>query len=145
MPHNTRSKALPLFYSSDNLEKFFRNREWGEPLCDCVEVMVDNLVASYVDEWVEKLVDFEEVVEMAGEERQTMMDYARPPLHGVASSISRPNVAPNNFEIKPQVIQMVQNQVQFGGKPYEDSNAHIASFLEICNTFKINGVSEDAI
>ena len=39
---------------------------------------------------------------------------------------------------------MVQ-QSQFGGNAVEDPNAHLATFLEICDTIKMNGVSEDAI
>ena len=39
---------------------------------------------------------------------------------------------------------MVQ-QGQFGGNPTEDSNAHLTNFLKICDTIKMNGVSEDAI
>ena len=34
---------------------------------------------------------------------------------------------------------------QFGGSQVKDPNAHIASFLEICDTFKHNGVANDAI
>ena len=75
----------------------------------------------------------------------TMSDYARPDLRGTESSIVRPAVAANNFEIKPNIIQMVQQFVQFDGLQDEDPNAHLANFLEICDTFKINGVTTDAI
>ena len=77
--------------------------------------------------------------------QRTMNDYAKPSLDGTQTGIIRPTIAANNFEIKSSIIQMVQQSVQFGGLPDEDPNAHIASFLEICDTFKINGVTEDAI
>ncbi|KAL5854430.1 hypothetical protein ACOSQ4_004232 [Xanthoceras sorbifolium] len=64
---------------------------------------------------------------------------------GNQSSIRRPPVAANNFEIKPVIIQMIQNTVQFGGMPIDDPNSHLERFLEICDTFKQNGVSDDAI
>ena len=63
---------------------------------------------------------------------------------GNSNSIMRPTIEANNFEIKPAVIQMV-SQYQFGGLPSEDPNAHLATFLEIHDTFKMNGVSTDAI
>ncbi|XP_063946250.1 uncharacterized protein LOC135151588 [Daucus carota subsp. sativus] len=56
-----------------------------------------------------------------------------------------PAIAANTFEIKSGTIQMVQNSVQFGGSPTEDPNMHIRDFIEICDTFKFNGVTEDAI
>src|SRR5262249_49639079 len=86
----------------------------------------------------------ESTIEMA-EAQRTMMDYTKPSFDGTNSSITKPMVIATNFEIKPAIIQMIQNTVQFGGLPSEDSNAHIASFLEICDTFKANGVSNDAI
>ena len=67
-----------------------------------------------------------------------------PNLGDNLSSIVRPTVDANNFEIKPAIIQMV-SQFQFGGLPSEDPNAHLAQFLEICDTFKMNGVGLDAI
>ena len=39
---------------------------------------------------------------------------------------------------------MVQNN-QFGGLQGEDPYAHILTFLNMCATFKINGVTDDAI
>ena len=39
---------------------------------------------------------------------------------------------------------MVQNN-QFGGLQGEDPYAHILTFLNVCATFKINGVTDDAI
>ena len=40
---------------------------------------------------------------------------------------------------------MIQQTVQFGGLLQEDPNVHIANFLEICDTFKHNEVTDDAI
>ncbi|KAK5835958.1 hypothetical protein PVK06_011684 [Gossypium arboreum] len=75
----------------------------------------------------------------------TMYDYAKLTLTGTESSIVRPAVAANNFELKPNTIQMIQQFVHFDGLQDEDPNAHLVSFLEFCDTFKINGVSDDAI
>src|SRR5215470_7224122 len=73
------------------------------------------------------------------------MENAQQLLNGTKSNNPPPMVATDTFEIKPAIIQMIQNTVQFGGLPSEDPNSHIASFLEICDTFKANGVSNDAI
>src|SRR5262249_32379838 len=86
----------------------------------------------------------ESTTEMA-EAQRMMMDYAKPSFDRTNSSIARPTVAANTFEIKPAIIQIIQNTMQFGRLPSEDPNAHIASFLEIYDTFKSNRVSNDAI
>ena len=75
---------------------------------------------------------------------RALQEYTMPNLGDNLGSIVRPNVDANNFEIKPAIIQMI-SQFQFGGLPSEDPNAHLAQFLEICDTFKMNGVSSDAI
>jgi hypothetical protein len=50
-------------------------------------------------------------------------------------------VGDRNFELKPALINMVQAN-PFSGKPNEDANAHL---LEVCRTFTIRGVTDDAI
>ncbi|XP_039117937.1 uncharacterized protein LOC120253705 [Dioscorea cayenensis subsp. rotundata] len=40
---------------------------------------------------------------------------------------------------------MIQNSVQFDGLADEDPHADLARFIQICSTFKINSVSDDAI
>ena len=66
-------------------------------------------------------------------------------VNGAISSIRRPAIQANNFEIKPAIIQMIQQTVQFEGLSQADPNVHIANFLEICDTFKHNRVIDDAI
>ncbi|KAL6568028.1 hypothetical protein OROHE_003712 [Orobanche hederae] len=73
-----------------------------------------------------------------------LRDYALPQINANFSRIRRPTIQTNNFEIKPAIIQMVQAS-QFCGLANNDPNAHIASFLEICDTFKNNGVTDDGI
>ena len=50
----------------------------------------------------------------------------------------------NNFELKPALISMVQQQ-QFGGSPSEDPNWHFSKFLQLCGTIKMNGVDHNVI
>jgi hypothetical protein len=46
------------------------------------------------------------------------------------------NIGDGSFELKPALINMVQ-QSPFCGKASEDANAHLQHFLEIYNTFTI--------
>ena len=73
-----------------------------------------------------------------------LQEYTMPNPEDNLSSIVKPNVDANNFEIKPAIIQMI-SQFQFGGLLTEDPNAHLAQFLEMCDTFKMNRVGPDAI
>ena len=74
-----------------------------------------------------------------------LYEYIRPRPNDTQSSIRRPPIQANNFEIKPAFIQMIQNTAQFSGLANENPNDHLTQFLELCDTFKHNGVSEDAI
>jgi hypothetical protein len=53
-------------------------------------------------------------------------------------------VGDGNFELKPVLINMVQASPS-SGKPNEDANTHLQHFLEVCRTFTIRGVTDDAI
>ena len=77
--------------------------------------------------------------------RRAMKDYLAPSLDGCASSIVRPPIQANNFELKTSLIQFVQNNCQFSGLPTEDPNEHISTFLEIYDMVKMNGATDDAI
>ncbi|XP_052290832.1 uncharacterized protein LOC127900267 [Citrus sinensis] len=79
------------------------------------------------------------------EDAKPLRDYVVPTMNAPRSSIARPAVQANNVEIKPAIIQMIQTSIQFAGMPNDDPNAYIANFLEICDTFKQNDVSDNAI
>jgi hypothetical protein len=54
------------------------------------------------------------------------------------------NVGDGSFELKPALINMVQQSL-FCGKASEDANAHLHQFLEICSTITIRGVTQDVV
>ncbi|CAM8953685.1 unnamed protein product [Rhodiola kirilowii] len=71
-----------------------------------------------------------------------LKDYSTPSLTGFRSPIAPPGVDAPQFELKTALINMVGNTAFSGiGNP----NAHLTSFLEICETFKINNVPKEAI
>jgi hypothetical protein len=54
------------------------------------------------------------------------------------------NIRDGSFKLKLALINMVQ-QSPFYSKASEDANAHLQHFLEICSTFTIRGVTQDAV
>ncbi|XP_061358662.1 uncharacterized protein LOC133302860 [Gastrolobium bilobum] len=59
-------------------------------------------------------------------------------------SVVRLTVEPNNFELKPALVQLVQKEL-FSGTSAEYPYLHIENFLLLSDTVKINGVTRDAI
>ena len=73
-----------------------------------------------------------------------MRDYFRSIVNDYYYGIRHQPINANNFELKLALINMVQEN-QYRGLPHEDLNVYLATFLEIANTIKMNGVIEDVI
>ena len=73
-----------------------------------------------------------------------MDDFATPSFDGYGSSVRQPEIAVS-FEIKSSIIHMVENSVSFHGLANEDPHAHVAHFLRLCATFKIQRCTDDAV
>ena len=73
-----------------------------------------------------------------------MEDFWRPVIQAEYSAVRQPAVEANNFELKPALITMVQ-QNQFTGHPTKDPNEHLGKFLRMANTVRLNGVRPEVI
>ena len=77
-------------------------------------------------------------------EQDTMEDLWSSFIHNKYSAIKPPTIIANDFELKPALITMVQ-QNQFAGHPTENPNEHLGRFLRIADTIKVSGVKPEAI
>ena len=86
------------------------------------------------------------LAEMDGEpaRRVTLEDFSNTATPQFFMSIARPEVQAANISYLHSLIQLIQGNL-FHGLPSEDPYAHLASYIEICNTVKIAGVPEDAV
>ena len=73
-----------------------------------------------------------------------MEDFWKLVIRDDYSAVRQPAIEENNFELKPALIIMVQ-QNQFTGHPNDDPNEHMGRFLIMANTVKLNGVRPDVI
>ena len=60
------------------------------------------------------------------------------------NNIVAPATNRNNFELKPSLLLVVQ-QNQFSGSPIDNPNFHLSVFVQYADTVKANGVSPEAI
>ena len=74
-----------------------------------------------------------------------LYDYIQPKLNDVQSNIRRPPNQAETFEIKPEFIHMIQKLHQFSGLPSKNPYDHLVQFLQLYDTFKYSGASDDAI
>ena len=67
----------------------------------------------------------------------TLKEYATPSTDEPQAIIVYPTVEGNNFNIKPALLNLVQ-QNPFSGSPTQDPNLHISTFLRLSGTLKAN-------
>jgi len=75
--------------------------------------------------------------------QKTLLDYSAPSASNIFVGLEV-STGGENFEIKMGLITTVQAS-PFSGQANEDASAHLQQFLELCNTFVIKGISQDAI
>jgi len=76
--------------------------------------------------------------------RVTLEDYSSSTVPQFFTSIARLEVQAHNITYPHSLIQLIHGNL-FHGLPNEDLYAHLATYIEICNTVKIVGVAEDAV
>lgn len=73
---------------------------------------------------------------------RTLGDYFSPITTDPPSCIVLPTTTAAQFEIKPQIFQLLPN---FQGMDSEDPFMHIKDFLEICSTFKFQNFPDESV
>ncbi|XP_062080318.1 uncharacterized protein LOC133785073 [Humulus lupulus] len=81
----------------------------------------------------------------ADDRAREIREYAAPMFNELNPGIVRPEIQAPQFELKPVMFQMLQTVGQFSGMPTEDPHLHLRSFLEVSDSFKLQGVSEAAL
>ena len=77
-------------------------------------------------------------------EQNTMEDLWKSFIQDKYLAVKQPEIDANDFELKPALIAMVQ-QNQFTGHSTENPNEHLGRFLRIANSVKLNGVKPEVI
>ncbi|KAK9033768.1 hypothetical protein V6N11_049952 [Hibiscus sabdariffa] len=112
-----------------------RNNNNGQPPADGQELpaQADGVIAPPTQQMNQQLP------------ARTVRDYLVEDLEGLNPAVTMPDFEAEHFELKPVMFNMLNTLGQFGGTPNENARQHLKSFLEICNSFKIHGVSNDVL
>nr|GEZ45299.1 reverse transcriptase domain-containing protein [Tanacetum cinerariifolium] len=74
-----------------------------------------------------------------------MEELCQPSLNSRGEPISLIAIQATKFGLKNDMIQQVQNSCQFHGLPDDDANKHLNKFFHVTQSFKVNGVTDDAL
>ena len=88
---------------------------------------------------------FGDPIAVADDRNRAIREYAVPALYGLNPGIIRPEIQAPQFELKPVMFQMLQTVGQFSGMPTEDPHLHLRLFMEVSDSFKLPGVTEEAL
>ena len=77
-------------------------------------------------------------------DQRPLKEFSQPSDEEPSSSIVNPLIPANNFELKPSLLQLVQ-QNQFAGLATENPNQNLNFFIQLADTFKSNSALPDAI
>nr|GEW39036.1 DNA-directed DNA polymerase [Tanacetum cinerariifolium] len=77
-------------------------------------------------------------------DNQTMVEFLQAPTEGYEDAILILEIAANNFELKHDLINLVQNK-QFFGHDKEDPHAHIRYFNKITSMMRVPNVPSSSI
>lgn len=81
---------------------------------------------------------------MVENDNRPLKDFVVPSDEEPHSSIILPMIAAKSYELKPSLLQIVQ-QNQFSGNPMKDPNLHLFIFVQFTDTLKSNGIDPKAI
>ena len=99
--------------------------------------------AAMTDEGLNSVANKECAAEVL-KEQNTMEDLWKSFIQDKYLAVKQPAIDVNDFELKPALINMVQ-QNQFNGHPTENPNEHLGRFLRIASSIKLNGVRSKVI
>ena len=99
--------------------------------------------AAMTDEGLNGAVNKEFAAEVL-KEKDTMEDLWKSFIQDKYLAVKQPAIDANDFELKPALITMVQ-QNQFTGHSTENPNEHLGRFLRKANSIKLNGVKPEVI
>ncbi|KAL4323802.1 hypothetical protein GQ457_11G023210 [Hibiscus cannabinus] len=78
-------------------------------------------------------------------QNRSIRDHLLPDLGNLNPGIVTPEIQAAQFELKPVMFNMLNSIGQFGGSPHEDARQHLRSFIEVCDSFRQQGVHEDIL
>ncbi|KAK8600609.1 hypothetical protein V6N12_050462 [Hibiscus sabdariffa] len=77
--------------------------------------------------------------------RRAIRDHLTPILDDLNPGIVAPKIQAAHFELKLVIFNMLNSIGKFGGSTQEDARQHIHAFLEVCDSFRQQGVHEDVL